>query len=183
MNVVAVLGLHFDGALDLTGLATLVLAGATAVLAFKTRDAAKAAADEAAITARQVEFSQRPVVVPASMPSFAQNTASGELDFFVTMAVRNVGPGPAINLWIGTATEPEKGLGAGSAIGERPFPPPLGPGDVGKATVLARRIDNGRVDFRFDYEDVAGQKYLTHARCDMGEKRVDRVELYRWPSV
>lgn len=88
--LLAFLGLHFDGAIDATGVATVFLALVTAALAWFTRDAVQQGAAELA-------QSQRPVLLPfrdgGNEPRLLDD--SPERSTFV-LPIVNVGVGPAM---------------------------------------------------------------------------------------
>jgi hypothetical protein len=85
-------GLHFDGAIDATGVATVFLAVVTAALAWFTRDAVQQGATELA-------QSQRPVLLPyrdgGNRPTLFEDEPGLPKGVFV-LPVVNVGVGPAM---------------------------------------------------------------------------------------
>jgi hypothetical protein len=81
------LGLHFDGSVDATGMATVLLAIATAGLAVYTRTSIKQGAIELA-------QSQRPVLVPLSGGRSKPELEDGRF----LLPVVNVGVGPAMTI-------------------------------------------------------------------------------------
>ncbi|MDQ3811919.1 MAG: hypothetical protein M3336_16680 [Chloroflexota bacterium] len=83
----AFLGLHFDGSVDATGIATVLLAVATAGLAVYTRASVKQGAVELA-------QSQRPVLVPLRGVRSKPELKDGRF----LVPVVNVGVGPAMTI-------------------------------------------------------------------------------------
>ena len=88
MFTAAFLGLHFDGSLDATGIATVLLALATFGLAIYTRQSVRQNATE-------LEQSQRPVLVPLT-EGISERPEIQEGRFF--LPVINVGVGPAMDI-------------------------------------------------------------------------------------
>lgn len=184
------LGLHFDGTVDLTGIATILLAFGTLVLAAVTRVVSQRTAQlaketRAAVSLEQEQLnrSQRPVLIPlhgigdvryhggtvsTGQPTIYENPDRPDLPAYghLLLPVKNVGTGPALNV------RGQVSLPRGRA--EVDFP--VVAVGVADDEVVTYVRTGGSLDFHgleslsgsLVYEDVAGKRYMTTFEFDSG---------------
>ena len=148
-----------DWATVASGVATVLLAGLTVVLALSTRRASAAAADASKLAQLQLQESVRPLLVPQPPREDPDDPAR------TLLPVRNIGVGAALNLYavVQAAGQPK------SVLGRFPESKVAGvaPGETGHLTFNAASVTSrtlGKV--RLMFSDVAGQNYATEALWD-----------------
>lgn len=160
------IALTFDKTVDVTGLGTAALALATAWLALTTRRLARG-------QQREVEYSQRPVVVPYQGPERVPHPsgfidANGPTGYGnqLIVPVVNVGTGPAlavggiINTYPGGVKGPIPAIAAGGRTAITFLPAP------------GREVQTDPFEFEVTvgYSDVSGKAYETKIQWPGPEK-------------
>ncbi len=157
--------------LDITGIATMFLAAATAGLAWWTRRAV----DQGAI---EVERAHRPVVVPLPDPVKGIGEAlqarqwprvtPGDRGKSLFVAVRNVGMGPALDVRATVQFGDEDGNPSTSGIAQQPSVTEIAALAAGPMEVLMFEVVpvTSLIGFRLtiEYSDVAGARWHTRTR-------------------
>ncbi len=137
--------LRFNWTIDVTGMATVLLAAATTVLALSTRKAARATQKDVDLARQQVEAQRRPLLLPTSeigMQRFAARNAGSGAALNVRVDVR-IGDQRELQCVMAHATPVEVG-------GEIPTPTELGLYQFAELVV-------------WTYEDPAAKTYQTEA--------------------
>jgi hypothetical protein len=169
--MVALLGLHFTGDLDATGIATVLLAIATFALAFYTRHAVSQGAQE-------LEQSQRPVLMPMTVSQAGERPWLSDDNKRYYLPVQNVGVGPAMAI--------EADIEFGDIAGQRSSAPPVAGRaqltalGAGQETALefdgvALASAMGFV-FNVQYYDVSRKPWFIRGRYSEAEHRFSEVE-------
>lgn len=139
----------------LVALGTLLLAGATAYLAWNTRSVADQTRDLAIQTAADVQAQWRPVVVPVQdmAPSLSgKGYPEGTLPFVLSVAISNAGRGPA--LFVRVQHDPSGNSPENWSLGS------LSPGER-KRLVFHGISHTAMSQLLIDYRDLAGRMYST----------------------
>ena len=144
-----------DVAAIMTGAATVALAAVTVSLAHATRVAAKAGEEAARLAQRELQEAHRPLVVPEGL-------GDGADERHASLLVRNVGIGPAVNVY---ARVQLRDLPPG-VLGRFPdrVIPAIPAGGTAELSFLAVNLDPRKlVSAELTFADVAGQRYATDA--------------------
>lgn len=168
--------------IDLTGIATIVLAAGTFVLAFATRRQARTTTEQSlllrqqlAIEQRQLAQTYRPIVVTLGRYLTGEVDQDGDPEYVRTVAtetravvpVENAGTGPALNLTL-TVTFP-----GGRYTNQRAIPV-LSVGDQTELTMVlsdemrAFFAPAADIEVEIGYEGVTGARYHTGAAYGNG---------------
>jgi hypothetical protein len=171
--VVAFVGLHFDGNVDATGVATVLLAIATAGLAAYTRRAVQQGATELA-------QSQRPVLIPVREDEHERpQLYRGQF----LLPVINVGVGPAMDV--------RAELEFGDAFGRASAAPSAWASSRRTAIGAAQQtsLEFPEIDltdamgfaFNIEFADVSGKRWFSRGFYSEGEQVFREVDIVDGP--
>jgi hypothetical protein len=171
--VATFLGLHFDGNVDATGLATVLLAIATFGLALYTRRAVRQGA-------RELEQSQRPVLLPV-VDGISETPEAQDERFFL----------PVINVGLGPAMDIHANLEFGDVRGQPTDAPQIAAWAtrtaVGAATQTYLTFDNVALTsaigfaFNIEFSDVSGKQWFSRGFYSEAEHEYRDVEIVEGP--
>lgn len=147
-----------DVASIITGLTTIALVVVTYVAVRSGRASAEAAALSAELAARELQEAHRPVLIPE---------APSEQDLELAVVVRNIGIGPALQIFGRAQTRdlpPD-------VVGRFPLHPLSGVEPGGTTELRFRGVPlSGLLSVKVVFDDVLGKTYTTDARWD-GQKK------------
>ncbi len=183
-----VLGLEFVNEIDATGIGTVVLAAATAGLAFWTHKAVSQGNDE-------IERAHRPVLIPladAGDKGLRPRVSGGgatpaqkpEPNRF-RLPVRNIGMGPELHVTASVefgdseGSRSTHGIDTRCSVAEEAIPH-LAPFAV---LVITDPPVSSLTGFTvaLDYEDIAGNQWMTAARYSTSDDRFHDVKITKRP--
>jgi hypothetical protein len=168
--------LELSDDLDLTGLATALLALVTLASVVLTRRALKQTRDEIDLSRREVEEAHRPVLVPVidptrevGIPGHGRFPVGPQAaDNRILVSVENIGSGPALDVSLTVALAAEHVPEAQQCARTTKTATGIG---VGRITTLELPLVGATVvpfQLRLTYSDVAGKPWETTARYAIG---------------
>jgi len=169
------LAIEISDDVDPTALATVALAILNVAILWFTRGALKQTREEIGLSRQEVEEAHRPVLVPVldntrqmTLPDGrigpAEPTAPGNRIF---VPVENIGSGPALGVEMGltyradTIAEAHRGE-------HKMMAPGVGIGHLASLELPLVAAPRGPFDLRLSYRDVAGKRWVTTARFEVG---------------
>jgi hypothetical protein len=161
--------LHWDGAVDLTAVGTVLLALATFVSVQIGRRALRGGQREIELSRREVEEAHRPVVMPliayrGANPVLGPHQAK---QGHIIVPIENIGSGPALDIEVVVTPRDDEG-NQSEAWGDRKYVgklPGLGAGASKEVNVEIEGLgDLPSLDVWITYSDVAQKEWVTVAR-------------------
>lgn len=165
---------------DLTGVATVLLALGTFGLAWSTRRAAQAtqraaqaAQDGVSIAQQQLKEARRPIVAPIITAEVPASGPAGDPDRSeLKIPLQNIGVGPALDVTItvraDTGAHDQEPVRQSAIAAGGKFVVHLNTFGAAGAPVFALEVE---------YRDIAGQHYAAAARWNAAAHRYDDIEL------